>query len=36
MKISKEVKVGLFMVIGIVFLYFGFNFFEGDRFLLIC
>ncbi len=32
MKISKEVKVGLFMVIGIVFLYFGFNFLKGIDF----
>jgi phospholipid/cholesterol/gamma-HCH transport system substrate-binding protein len=32
MKISKEVKVGLFMVSSIVLLYFGFNFLKGIDF----
>lgn len=32
MKISKEVKVGLFMVTGIVLLYLGFNFLKGIDF----
>jgi phospholipid/cholesterol/gamma-HCH transport system substrate-binding protein len=32
MKISKEVKVGLFMTISIVLLYFGFNFLKGIDF----
>jgi phospholipid/cholesterol/gamma-HCH transport system substrate-binding protein len=32
MKFSKEIKVGLFMVISIVFLYFGFNFLKGADF----
>lgn len=33
MKFSKEVKVGLFMIIAIVMLYFGFNFLKGIDFL---
>ncbi len=33
MKFSKEVKVGLFMIIAIVLLYFGFNFLKGIDFL---
>lgn len=32
MKISKETKVGLFMVIGLVLLYLGFNFLKGIDF----
>ncbi len=32
MKFSKEVKVGLFMITGIVLLYFGFNFLKGIDF----
>lgn len=32
MKFSKEVKVGLFMISGIVLLYFGFNFLKGIDF----
>jgi phospholipid/cholesterol/gamma-HCH transport system substrate-binding protein len=32
MKISNEFKVGLFMVLGIVLLYFGFNFLKGIDF----
>lgn len=32
MKISKEVKVGLFMITAIVLLYFGFNFLKGIDF----
>jgi len=32
MKISKEVKVGLFMAISLVLLYFGFNFLKGIDF----
>lgn len=32
MKLSKEVKVGLFMISGIVLLYFGFNFLKGIDF----
>lgn len=32
MKISKEVKVGLFMVVSLVLLYFGFNFLKGIDF----
>jgi len=32
MKISKEVKVGLFMAIGIILLYLGFNFLKGIDF----
>lgn len=32
MKISNEFKVGLFMVVGIVLLYFGFNFLKGIDF----
>lgn len=32
MKLSKEVKVGLFMIIAIVLLYFGFNFLKGSDF----
>ena len=32
MKISREVKVGFFMVTGIVLLYFGFNFLKGVDF----
>ena len=32
MKISREVKVGLFMVTGIVLLYLGFNFLKGIDF----
>ncbi len=32
MKLSKEVKVGLFMIISIVMLYFGFNFLKGIDF----
>jgi phospholipid/cholesterol/gamma-HCH transport system substrate-binding protein len=32
MKLSKEFKVGLFMVIGITLLYFGFNFLKGSDF----
>lgn len=32
MKISKEVKVGLFMISAIVLLYFGFNFLKGSDF----
>lgn len=32
MKLSKEFKVGLFMVIGITLLYFGFNFLKGTDF----
>ncbi len=33
MKISKEVRVGLFMVVSLVMLYFGFNFLKGIDFL---
>ena len=33
MKFSKEVKVGLFMILAIVMLYFGFNFLKGIDFL---
>jgi len=33
MKLSKEFKVGLFMVVGITLLYFGFNFLKGTDFL---
>jgi phospholipid/cholesterol/gamma-HCH transport system substrate-binding protein len=32
MRFSKEIKVGLFMVVSIVFLYFGFNFLKGADF----
>jgi phospholipid/cholesterol/gamma-HCH transport system substrate-binding protein len=32
MKLSKEFKVGLFMVVGITLLYFGFNFLKGIDF----
>lgn len=32
MKISKEFKVGLFMIVGITLLYFGFNFLKGIDF----
>ncbi|HEU5148026.1 MAG TPA: MlaD family protein [Chryseosolibacter sp.] len=32
MKLSKEVRVGLFMIIAIVLLYFGFNFLKGSDF----
>src|SRR5690606_15205496 len=32
MKLSKEVKVGLFMIVAIVMLYFGFNFLKGSDF----
>lgn len=32
MKVSKEVKVGLFMIVAIVLLYFGFNFLKGIDF----
>lgn len=32
MKISKEVRVGLFMITAIVLLYFGFNFLKGSDF----
>jgi phospholipid/cholesterol/gamma-HCH transport system substrate-binding protein len=32
MKVSKEFKVGLFMVVGITLLYFGFNFLKGIDF----
>jgi phospholipid/cholesterol/gamma-HCH transport system substrate-binding protein len=32
MKFSKEIKVGLFMISGIVLLYFGFNFLKGVDF----
>jgi phospholipid/cholesterol/gamma-HCH transport system substrate-binding protein len=33
MKVSKEVRVGLFMVVSLVLLYFGFNFLKGIDFL---
>jgi phospholipid/cholesterol/gamma-HCH transport system substrate-binding protein len=33
MKLSKEFKVGLFMVVAITLLYFGFNFLKGSDFL---
>lgn len=33
MKLSKEFKVGLFMVVALVLLYFGFNFLKGIDFL---
>jgi phospholipid/cholesterol/gamma-HCH transport system substrate-binding protein len=33
MKISREFKVGLLMVVGITLLYFGFNFLKGSDFL---
>lgn len=32
MKVSKEFKVGLFMIVAITFLYFGFNFLKGIDF----
>src|SRR3954465_6566949 len=32
MKLSKEIKVGLFMISSIVLLYFGFNFLKGIDF----
>ncbi len=33
MKISREFKVGLLMVVGITLLYFGFSFLKGSDFL---